>query len=291
MRSGVAGWCPLKVAEHPFGLAACELARDVLFEWLVPSGASNCSSARAVAVFTAHDLLPRRTTAKQRLSGNASSALRPRCRAQRARAPTLAGPGRERAGHPHSAARARRHAMTTAGPARVFAPPPTRASATQSRPCGAQVTPASSWPAIRSSRWSRIRVPLRHRRRLAPRLVHRRRSIERSETSSSPCSSTGPSSTRAAASCARVGAAFRVNISSVLPTGHELHCTRSCQQHSPLRSTRSCLTGRGSRARPGRRTSSTKSLIEARAPAWRALRRGVAVFRRNRFSDMMTQQL
>jgi glycosyltransferase involved in cell wall biosynthesis len=58
---------PLKVAEHPFGLAALRAARaDVLHvQWLVPELDRVLFRPHAPAVFTAHDLLPRRTARKE----------------------------------------------------------------------------------------------------------------------------------------------------------------------------------------------------------------------------------
>jgi glycosyltransferase involved in cell wall biosynthesis len=60
---------PLKVAEHPIGLAALRAARaDVLHvQWLVPELDRVLFRPHAPAVFTAHDLLPRRTARKQAL--------------------------------------------------------------------------------------------------------------------------------------------------------------------------------------------------------------------------------
>jgi glycosyltransferase involved in cell wall biosynthesis len=60
---------PLKVAEHPFGIAALNRRRaDVLHvQWLVPELDSRLLRPRIPSVFTAHDLLPRRTAAKQEL--------------------------------------------------------------------------------------------------------------------------------------------------------------------------------------------------------------------------------
>jgi glycosyltransferase involved in cell wall biosynthesis len=60
---------PLKVAEHPLGLAALRAARaDVLHvQWLVPELDRVLFRPHAPAVFTAHDLLPRRTARKQAL--------------------------------------------------------------------------------------------------------------------------------------------------------------------------------------------------------------------------------
>lgn len=60
---------PLKVVEHPFGVAALRGRRaDVLHvQWLVPELDRLLLRARVPTVFTAHDLLPRRTARKQRL--------------------------------------------------------------------------------------------------------------------------------------------------------------------------------------------------------------------------------
>jgi len=60
---------PLKVAEHPFGLAALRAARaDVLHvQWLVPELDRRLFRPHAPSVFTAHDLLPRRTAGRQQL--------------------------------------------------------------------------------------------------------------------------------------------------------------------------------------------------------------------------------
>jgi glycosyltransferase involved in cell wall biosynthesis len=60
---------PLKVAEHPAGLAALRTRRaDVLhLQWLVPELDVRLFRPHAPSVFTAHDLLPRRTAPKQEL--------------------------------------------------------------------------------------------------------------------------------------------------------------------------------------------------------------------------------
>jgi glycosyltransferase involved in cell wall biosynthesis len=60
---------PLKVAEHPLGLAALRTQRaDVLhMQWLVPEVDVRLFRPHAPSVFTAHDLLPRRTARKQDL--------------------------------------------------------------------------------------------------------------------------------------------------------------------------------------------------------------------------------
>src|SRR5438270_10339253 len=60
---------PLKVAEHPLGLAALRARRaDVLhLQWLVPELDRILLRPHAPSVFTAHDLLPRRTARKQKL--------------------------------------------------------------------------------------------------------------------------------------------------------------------------------------------------------------------------------
>jgi glycosyltransferase involved in cell wall biosynthesis len=60
---------PLKVAEHPLGLAALRALRgDVLHvQWLVPELDVRLLRPRLPSVFTAHDLLPRRTASKQEL--------------------------------------------------------------------------------------------------------------------------------------------------------------------------------------------------------------------------------
>lgn len=58
---------PLKIAEHPFGVAALNHRRaDVVhLQWLVPELDARLLRPRSPSVFTAHDLLPRRTAAKQ----------------------------------------------------------------------------------------------------------------------------------------------------------------------------------------------------------------------------------
>jgi len=60
---------PLKIAEHPFGLAALRARPgDVLhLQWLVPELDVRLLRLRKPSVFTAHDLLPRRTARKQDL--------------------------------------------------------------------------------------------------------------------------------------------------------------------------------------------------------------------------------
>ncbi|HKT45093.1 MAG TPA: glycosyltransferase family 4 protein [Gaiellaceae bacterium] len=60
---------PLKVLEHPLGVVALNRRRaDVLHvQWLVPELDARLLRPRIPSVFTAHDLLPRRTAAKQRL--------------------------------------------------------------------------------------------------------------------------------------------------------------------------------------------------------------------------------
>jgi glycosyltransferase involved in cell wall biosynthesis len=57
---------PLKVAEHPFGIAALRaLHADVLHvQWLVPELDRRLFRPHVPSVFTAHDLLPRRTAEK-----------------------------------------------------------------------------------------------------------------------------------------------------------------------------------------------------------------------------------
>jgi glycosyltransferase involved in cell wall biosynthesis len=60
---------PLKLAEHPLGLAALRARRaDVLhLQWLVPELDRVLLRPHAPSVFTAHDLLPRRTADKRDL--------------------------------------------------------------------------------------------------------------------------------------------------------------------------------------------------------------------------------
>jgi glycosyltransferase involved in cell wall biosynthesis len=61
---------PVKVLEHPLGMARLDLTRaDVVhLQWLaVPQLDRHLLHARAPAVFTAHDLLPRRTASKRDL--------------------------------------------------------------------------------------------------------------------------------------------------------------------------------------------------------------------------------
>src|SRR6266516_6502100 len=60
---------PLKIAEHPFGLAALRARRaDVLhMQWLVPELDVRLFRPQMPSVFTAHDLLPRRTARKQQV--------------------------------------------------------------------------------------------------------------------------------------------------------------------------------------------------------------------------------
>jgi glycosyltransferase involved in cell wall biosynthesis len=60
---------PLKIAEHPLGLAALRTRRaDVLHvQWLVPELDVRLFRPHAPSVFTAHDLLPRRTAEKHGL--------------------------------------------------------------------------------------------------------------------------------------------------------------------------------------------------------------------------------
>jgi glycosyltransferase involved in cell wall biosynthesis len=60
---------PLKVLEHPFGVNALNRRRaNVLHvQWLVPELDARLLRPRVPSVFTAHDLLPRRTAAKQKL--------------------------------------------------------------------------------------------------------------------------------------------------------------------------------------------------------------------------------
>jgi glycosyltransferase involved in cell wall biosynthesis len=60
---------PLKIAEHPFGLAALRArSGDVIhLQWLVPELDLRLLRLRKPSVFTAHDLLPRRTAGKQDL--------------------------------------------------------------------------------------------------------------------------------------------------------------------------------------------------------------------------------
>ena len=57
---------PLKVVEHPFGVAALRAQRaDILhMQWLIPEIDLRLFRPHVPSVFTAHDLLPRRTAAK-----------------------------------------------------------------------------------------------------------------------------------------------------------------------------------------------------------------------------------
>jgi glycosyltransferase involved in cell wall biosynthesis len=60
---------PLKVVEHPFGVAALRAQRaDVLHvQWLVPELDARLFRPHLPSVFTAHDLLPRRTASRLEL--------------------------------------------------------------------------------------------------------------------------------------------------------------------------------------------------------------------------------
>ncbi len=60
---------PLKVVEHPIGLAALQRrpADVVHLQWLVPELDARLLHLQAPSVFTAHDLLPRRTASKREL--------------------------------------------------------------------------------------------------------------------------------------------------------------------------------------------------------------------------------
>ncbi len=60
---------PVKIAEHPFGLAALRARpADVLhLQWLIPELDGRLFRPQAPCVFTAHDLLPRRTARKREL--------------------------------------------------------------------------------------------------------------------------------------------------------------------------------------------------------------------------------
>ena len=60
---------PLKIAEHPLGIAALHTRHaDVLhLQWLVPELDRRIFHPRVPSVFTAHDLLPRRTASKKAL--------------------------------------------------------------------------------------------------------------------------------------------------------------------------------------------------------------------------------
>jgi len=103
---------PLKIAEHPFGLAALRArSGDVIhLQWLVPELDVRLLRLHKPSVFTAHDLLPRRTAGKQDLwrrlldrfdasSCTASGTRNPRrARRRRARHPAPCVP--ERPGAP-----------------------------------------------------------------------------------------------------------------------------------------------------------------------------------------------
>src|SRR6202162_2071845 len=60
---------PLKIAEHPLGLAVLRArpADELHLQWLVPELDLRLLRLRVPSVFTAHDLLPRRTASKQDL--------------------------------------------------------------------------------------------------------------------------------------------------------------------------------------------------------------------------------
>ena len=165
------------------------------------------------SVFTAHDLLPRRTARKHGPLARALRALRPRRRAQRAR--------------PRDARRARRRRALRSSPTPCSRATPSARDDGRTVLAFGVIRPykglGDAIEAVRRAGDARLLVagdPLepiepyraaaqRRRRRLAARLPRRRRrSTARSARRRSPSSRTSPSSTRAARSCARSAPAF-----------------------------------------------------------------------------------
>ena len=79
---------PLKAIEHPLGLAGSRAGPQTSSTCSGSprrSSTRGCSGSRGAAVFTAHDLLPRRTARSASSGSGCSAALRPRRRPHRAR--------------------------------------------------------------------------------------------------------------------------------------------------------------------------------------------------------------
>ncbi len=94
---------PVKALEHPFGMLRLRRRpADVLhLQWLsAPQLDEHLLRFRSPTVFTAHDLLPRRTASKLELWQRLLGALRPSRRPQRARSRDARRPRRRGARHP-----------------------------------------------------------------------------------------------------------------------------------------------------------------------------------------------
>ena len=208
---------PVKLLEHPVGLHAAQAPQGRRRAPPVagrPELDDRLLRVDAPLVFTAHDILPRRTAAKhelwRRLFGRFARHRRP----QRARPRPACGARRSRpaprdpaSGLPEQprAARRRPHAPLARDHSRV--------QGARRRDRGGEADRRR--PAARRGRSAgeHRRLPRRGRRAggVAARLpLRRRRSTGRSATRRSRCSRTGPRSTRAGRCCARSGPAVPV---------------------------------------------------------------------------------
>ena len=261
---------PLKAAEHPLGLARCaRRGRRPAPPVARRAGARRAPlPLRAPAVFTAHDLLPRRTAAQARSLAAAARPLRPRRRPQRAR--------------PRDARDARRRRALRVDPASGL-PAATRRATTTAAPCSrfGVIRPykglGDAIEAVRRAGDARLLVagdPLEPVERV-PRgargvdvewrlgYLPTPSSTARSATRPSRSSRTAPSSTRAARCCARSAPASRR--SSTTSAASRSPCALRRRPRRPRRAT-SPRSRRRSRAprRPGRARGG------ARVPAARA---------------------
>ena len=300
---------PLKVAEHPLGLAALRARRGGRPAHAVARARSStrASSGRTLpSVFTAHDLLPRRTARKHALwRGLFARFDRSSCTARTAarRSPTL---GVERSGCASSpipcsrATRQRRDDGRTVLAFGIIRPykglgdaieAVRRAGDARLLVAGDPLEPIEPYRAAAHGLDVEWRLGY-----LSP----ARRSTARSARRRSPSSRTGPSSTRAARSCARSAPASRRSPTTsaasrsrfgrfgagrVVPAGDVEALARG--------RARAALRPRRARAGARRRAARARGadLGRRRAGAPRAVRGDRVIFGRDRFRDVIARQL
>ena len=207
---------PVKLLEHPVGLARLRRrSADVAhIQWLAaPELDDRLLRQRAPLVFTAHDLLPRRTAAKRPLA-TALRTFRPRSSSTAstaasrwpsspiaARAPRHLAPGLPRATRSAAMTGTRSSVLGSIRPTRGWRRNRGGTSASRER---------GSWSrATHSSRWTATAPPPATRPSGASATSPTTRSTARSVRRRSRSSPTGPRSTRAAPSCGRWAPACR----------------------------------------------------------------------------------
>ena len=262
---------PLKVAEHPLGLASLRrLHADVLHvQWLpAPELDARLFRPHLPSVFTAHDLLPRRTAHRTDLWRRLFARFdRIVVHSENGRE-TLAELGVDADGCGSSLIRSSRASPARRDDGRTVlafgSSGRTRGSATRSRRCGGPATRGCSSRATRSSRSSRTAPPRTGSTWSGGSAIcPEPRSTARSAMRRSPSSRTGRSSTRAERSCARSAPASprSPTTSAASPS----RCAASARAASSRPATSTALAA--ALARAARRPA---ALEQARAGARRA---------------------